>query len=139
VQFATTSNQYTVDLATWVRTSYGPDGGEGTSTFCGAFNKHPIAFAVPAKATMRVRIAIRVDVPGGEVTSATVATVPTKDTGGQPVSTKGAAEVQQAAQTTLASLVAGGGKSSAETAGTTVTCTIVNSSAPSAVTVSGGV
>jgi hypothetical protein len=47
--------------------------------------------------------------------------------------------VQGAAQTLLASLVAGGGKATVATAGTTVTCQIVNSSAPAAVSVTGGV
>jgi hypothetical protein len=47
--------------------------------------------------------------------------------------------VQQAAQTILASLAAGGGKSSTESVATMVSCQIVNSSRPTAVTVTGGV
>jgi hypothetical protein len=53
------------------------------------------------------------------------------------VPAKGATEVQGAAQTVLASLVAGGGKASVASSKTTVTCQIVNSSSP--VSVSGGV
>jgi len=141
VKFASSadSNQYTIDLPTWVRTSYGPDGGAGTSGFCGAFNKHPLAFGVRAGATMRVKVGVRVDVPGGQVARALVVTVANVDPGGPQVPAKGAAEVQQAAQTILASLVAGGGQSNATSAGTTVTCQIVNSSRPTAVTVTGGV
>jgi hypothetical protein len=141
VKFAsgTDPKEYTVDLPTWVRTSYGPEGGEGTSAFCGAFNKHPLAFGVRAGASMRVKIGVRVEAPGGDVVRAFVGTMATVDPGGQPVPAKGAAEVQQAAQTTLASLVAGGGKASTPSAGTTVNCRIVNSSPPTAVTVTGGV
>src|SRR5262249_32096531 len=34
VKFATDSKEYTVGLKTWVKTAYGPDGGEGTNAFC---------------------------------------------------------------------------------------------------------
>jgi len=80
-----------------------------------------------------------VQAPGGEISKASVTTIALVDPGGQPVATKGAAEVAQAAQNTLSSLVAGGGKASIPMNVTTVTCRIVNSSAPTAVTVSGGV
>jgi len=141
VKFATSadSRSYTVDLPTWVRTSYGPDGGAGSAAFCGAFNKHPLAFGVRAGSTMRIKIIVRVDVPSADVTHATVSTLPTVESSGAPAAAKGAGEVQQAAQATLASLVAGGGQSNVATAMTTVTCSVVNSSAPTAVTVTGGV
>ncbi len=141
VKFATTadSRSYTVDLPTWVRTSYGADGGPGSSSFCGAFNKHPLAFGVRAGTTMRLKIMVRIDVPGGDVTHATVSTLAAVESSGAPAAAKGSAEVQQAAQNTLGSLVAGGGQSSVATALTTVGCSVVNSSAPTAVTVSGGV
>ncbi len=140
VKFATgaESKEYTVDLATWMRTSYGPDGGEGTSGFCGAFNKHPLAFGVRAGASIKVKIGVRVEVPESQVTRAKVSTQANADPSGQQVPAKGATEVQQAAQATLASLVAGGGKSNAAGASATVTCQVVNSSAPRAVTVTGG-
>jgi hypothetical protein len=131
------SKEYQVDLPTWVRTSYGADGAQGTPGFCGAFNKHPIAFGVKSGATMRVKIGVRIDAANSEVARASVKTLATAESSGQPVPAKGATEVQQAAQAVLASLVAGGGKTNVPTAGTTVTCTIVNSSAP--ISVSGGV
>jgi hypothetical protein len=132
------SNQYTVDLATWVRTTYGADGGPGTPAFCGAFNKHPLAFGVGAGASIKIKIGVQVQVPGGEVARASAMTIALTDPGGKPVPTKGAQEVQQAAQATLSSLVAGGGKANVSTAATNVTCKIVNSSAPTAVTITGG-
>jgi hypothetical protein len=140
VKFATSadSKELTVDLPTWVRTSYGPDGGDGASGFCGAFNKHPIAFGVKAGATMRVKVALQVQAPDGQVPRATITSAATVDPGGQAVSSNGATLVQQAAQATLSSLVASGGKASVISAATTVTCKIVNSSQPTAVTVSGG-
>jgi hypothetical protein len=133
------ASEYTVDLSTWVRASYGPEGGQGTSGFCGAFNKHPLAFGVRAGASMRVKVAVQIQVPEQKVARATATTIALTDPGGQPVPAKGAAEVQQAAQGTLGSLVAGGGKSNLASATTTVSCQVVNSSAPTAVTVTGGV
>jgi hypothetical protein len=132
------SNQYTVDLPTWARTSYGPDGGDGTSAFCGAFNKHPIAFGVKAGATLRVKIALQIQAPDGQVSRASVSSAAAVDPGGQAVPAKGATEVQQAAQATLASLISSGGKSNVASTGTNVMCKVVNSSQPTAVTVSGG-
>ncbi len=133
------SSEYQVDLPTWVRTSYGAEGGAGAPGFCGAFNKHPLAFGVKSGAKMSVKIGVRIDVPGGDIARASAQTLATVESNGQPVPAKGAGEVLQAAQTVLASLVAGGGKASVDSAGTTVTCQIVNSSAPAAVSVSGGV
>jgi hypothetical protein len=133
------SKEYQVDLPTWARTSYGADAGPGTPGFCGAFNKHPLAFGVRSGASMRVKIGVRIDVPGGEIARASAMTLATVDPGGQQVPAKGAAEVQQAAQALLASLVAGGGKANVASAATNVTCQVVNSSAPTAVSVSGGV
>jgi hypothetical protein len=131
------SKEYQVDLPTWVRTSYGADGGPGAPGFCGAFSKHPLAFGVKAGATMRVKIGVQVDLPAGEVARASTKTLATVESTGQAVPAKGATEVQGAAQTVLASLVAGGGKASVASSKTTVTCQIVNSSSP--VSVSGGV
>jgi len=141
VKFATgaESNEYTVDLPTWVSTAYGPDGGEGASTFCGIFNKHPLAFGVRAGTKQRIKVNVTVQVPDRQIAGASATTVALTDPAGQAVPAKGAAEVQQAAASTLGSLVAGGGKASAISAGTNVSCAIVNSSAPTAVTVTGGV
>jgi hypothetical protein len=140
IRFASSaeSSEYTVDLATWVRTAYGPDGGEGAATFCGLFNKHPIAFGVRAGATLRAKINVLVQAPDRQMANASVTTVAVTDPSGQRVPAKGAAEVQQAAVTTLGSLTLGGGKANAIVAGTNITCAIVNSSAPTAVTVTGG-
>ena len=51
-----------------------------------------------------------VQAPGGEISKASVTTIALVNPGGQPVATKGRSEVAQAAQNTLSSLVAGGGK-----------------------------
>ena len=121
-----------------MRTAYGPTGGAGTSSFCGAFNKHPLAFGVPAGATVRVRITVQVQAPDSQVSRAQAMTLTVNDATGQPVPAKGATEVKQAAEASLASLVAGGGKANASSAAVTVTCPVVNSSRPTAVTVTGG-
>jgi hypothetical protein len=135
---AASSSEYTVDLPTWVRTTYGEDGGDGTVAFCGAFNKHPLAFGVRAGSTLRVKVSLEVQAPGQKVSDASALARTRSDPGGQEVPAKGNAEVQQAAQSMLSSLVAGGGKSSTPAASTSVSCQIVNSSAPTAVTVTGG-
>lgn len=142
IKFATgadsRSTPYTVDLATWMRTAYGANGGAGTSSFCGSFNKHPLAFGVPAGATVRVRITVQVQAPDGQVSAARAMTLSVNDANGQPMPAKGATEVQQAAEATLASLVAGGGKANTPSQVVTVVCPVVNSSRPTAVTVTGG-
>jgi hypothetical protein len=132
------ASEYTVDLGKWVSTAYGPTGAEGTPSFCGLFNKHPLAFGVKAGGSQRVRVSVQVQAPDQQVARATVATLSVNQSSGQPVPSKGALEVQQAAQGALASLISGGGKASSATAATTVTCQVVNSSAPTAVTVTGG-
>jgi hypothetical protein len=136
------AKEYTVDLPTWVRAAYGPMGGQGLASFCGDFNKHPLAFGVRAGSTQRVRVSIQVSAPEQQVARAVATTLTVFESSGQTVPAKGGSEVQQAAQSTLASLVAGGGKANVASAATTVTCQIVNSSKPTAVTavtVSGGV
>ncbi len=140
VKFASGSDakEYIVDLPTWVRTSYGPDGGDGTASFCGAFNKHPLAFGLRAGASLRVKISLQIQAPDRQIARASVSTAAVSDPGGQAVPAKGAAEVQQAAQATLSSLVSSGGKSNAASSGASVICKVVNSSQPTAVTVSGG-
>jgi len=142
IKFATgadsSSKEYVVDLATWVRTSYGPNGGEGTSSFCGAFNKHPLAFGVRAGASIRVRVVVQIQAPDRQIGRAYAMTMAVTDPAGQPVPAKGATEVQQAAESTLGTLLGGGGKANVTSAATTVACQIVNSSPPTAVTVTGG-
>ncbi|MET0592809.1 MAG: hypothetical protein ABW133_08930 [Polyangiaceae bacterium] len=142
IKFATgtdsKSTPYTVDLATWMRTSYGASGGAGAPSFCSSFNKHPLAFGVPAGATVRARITVQVDAPDGQVSAARAMTLTVNDANGQPLPAKGATEVQQAAEATLASLVAGGGKANAPSNVVTVVCPVVNSSKPTGVTVTGG-
>jgi hypothetical protein len=121
-----------------MRTAYGTNGGAGTASFCGSFNKHPLAFGVPAAATVRVRITVQVQAPDGQVGAARAMTLAVNDATGQPTPAKGATEVQQAAEATLASLVAGGGKANTPTSVVTVVCPVVNSSRPTGVTVTGG-
>jgi hypothetical protein len=140
IKFATggDANEYTVDLPTWMRTAFGPDGGDGVSTFCGLFNKHPLAFGVRAGATLHAKISVTVQAPSRQIASASATTFAVAQPSGQTVPPKGAAEVQQAAASTLGSLISGGGKANADFAGTNINCSIVNSSAPTAVTVTGG-
>ena len=139
-QFASANDQkqYTVDLVAWMRTSYGVDGGDGTLALCSPLNGHPLAFGVGAGKSLRLKIAIQVQAPGLAVSNAYVLTNAVVDPSSQAVSTKGALEVQQAAQGILGTLVPSGGRSNMPMATTNVSCTIVNASKPTAVTVTGG-
>lgn len=129
---------YTVDLASWMRTAYGPDGGAGTSDFCNALKKHPIAFGVGPGSSRWVKSSIQVQVPGRDVSRARVFTLGTVEATGQPVPNKGAMAVQEASQAILGTLVAAGAKANAESGTTSVRCLVVNAQAPTAVTVTGG-
>jgi hypothetical protein len=132
------SGSYTVDLASWVRTAYGPDGGAGTSDFCNTLKKHPIAFGIGPGASQWIRSSVQVQVPGGDVAHARVVTRGTVENTGLSVPAKGGGVVQDAAQAILGTLVAGGGKANVEAGATNVRCQVVNAQAPTAVTVTGG-
>lgn len=129
---------YTVDLPTWMRTAYGPEGGEGTSAFCGAFRKHPLAFGVLPGGSIRAVVTVRVDAPDRQAPQARVATWGLVAASGQPVAPQGAALVQRGAESVLAPLVAAGGTTSVPSAITTVRCLIENASPPMVVPATGG-
>jgi hypothetical protein len=138
VQFAQAGQTYTVVLRTWMATNFGADGGAGTSAFCGAFGKHPLAFGVAAGRSLRLRVVVQVEAPGRRIADAFVLTTGVAEAGGQPVGAKGGAEIQSAATAILGSLKAGLGESDGTTGLVTVSCTVVNTSKPTAVTVTGG-
>jgi hypothetical protein len=83
-------------------------------------------------------VTVQVQAPNHQINAARAMTLSVNDATGQPVPAKGATEVQLAAEGTLASIVSGGGKASAPSAAVTVVCPVVNSSRPTAVTVTGG-
>jgi hypothetical protein len=127
-----------VDLGLWTHSSYGPDNGDGTSAFCSGFSKKPLSFGVLPGGSIRVLVSVAVQAPGRQVAQAQVATSSVVEATRQPVTAKGAAEVQRAAQEILGALVRQGGKSNTDGAVTHVRCLVTNAAPPTAVPASGG-
>jgi hypothetical protein len=132
------NKEYTSDLNQWTLSSYGPDGGSGAPAFCTGFNGKPLAFGVLPGGSIRVRVAITVQAPEKQIAQAQVTTAGVVDATGAPVTAKGAAEIQKAAQDILSALVRQGGKANQPSAGTRVNCLITNAAAPTAVPATGG-
>lgn len=128
-----------VNVQQWATSNYGPNGGAGTSAFCGSFAKKPFSFGVVEGSSAVVRVDVMLSFPNGEIGRGVVQTTPVFDASGKPVPGKGAAEVQAAASSILAPLVQGGGKASQPTASTTVKCQVRNAQKPIVVPASGGV
>ncbi len=138
VPVTTPDDKYTIDLPQWTTATYGSDGGNGTSAFCSGFNKKPVTFGVTAGGSIRIRVEIGVSAPGRDVARAQVQTAAIVEASRQPVTPKGAEEVQRAATEMLATLIGQGGKSNADFARTNVACTIINGAKPAPVPASGG-
>lgn len=140
VTYAQTSeDEFTVNVSQWAQTNYGPNGGLGTTAFCGKFARKPWSFGVTEGNTAMVRVAIQLSFPDDEIAKGTVQTQTIFDHSGNAVPPKGAGEVDASAQAIFGTLVKGGGRANAKTASTTVRCAVVNASKPQAVPTTGGV
>ncbi|MCU0694644.1 MAG: hypothetical protein MUF54_24965, partial [Polyangiaceae bacterium] len=133
VAVSTEEEKYTVDLPAWTFTSYGPAGGAGTAAFCSGFNKKPRTFGVMPGSSITVVVHVTVTAPGKNAQQASAATTALVQGSNAPVTQKGAAEIQQAAQEVLAALRAMNGKTNTDAARTNVRCTIINAAAPASV------
>lgn len=140
VQYAQGSGEggLVVNVGQWASANYGPNGGMGTSGFCGAFAKKPHSFGVVEGASAYVRIAVMMSFPESEVARGVVQAVTVFDASGNPVPPRGAAEVDTAARSIFDTLVLGGGRASAPTASTTVRCAIIHAGKPQPVPAVGG-
>jgi len=140
VEYAKTGDDAAiVDVAQWATTSYGPNGGKGTSAFCNRFAHKPWRFGVPQGQSATVQVAIQLAFAGNEVPGASVTTTPSYV--GNPIAVPqgGREGVQAAAQAVLDTLKKGGGRANAAQAGTTVNCIVRNAAAPIVVPATGGV
>lgn len=135
----TGSSELNVDIATWAASNYGQNGGAGTPAFCSTFAKKPYSFGLAPGSSALIRVQVLMSFPGQDVAKGQMQTVAAYDQTGGPVPQKGAADVQAGADTTFEALVAGGGKASVPSLGTTVKCVVTNSAKPQAVPESGGV
>lgn len=138
VAVSTEDDNYTVDLPQWVAATYGTDGSNGTSAFCSGFNKKPATFGVTAGGSIRVRVELGVSTPARDVARARVQAAAVVEASHQPVTPKGAEEVQRTAQEMLSTLTGQRGKANTEFARTNVVCTITNGAKPAPVPASGG-
>lgn len=140
VQYAQGSDEggLMINVGQWASANYGPNGGMGTSGFCGAFAKKPFSFGIVEGASAFVRISVIMSFPGGEVARGVVQTATVFDASGNPVPPRGAAEVEAAARNVFSTLVLGGGRANAPTASTTVKCAVVNAAKPQPVPAVGG-
>jgi hypothetical protein len=141
VQYASggDSKELTVNVAQWTNANYGPNGGTGTTAFCGQFAKKPWSFGVVEGQTAVVQIQVMLSFPGNEVAKGVVQTTTTFAASGNQVPQKGAADVDAAAKTIFGTLQQGGGRANANTAATTVRCSVINAAKPVPVPATGGV
>ncbi len=128
----------TVDLASWSRTNFGTSGGLGAPGFCSQLAKKPLSFGVLPGGSIRVVATVQLAAPGGLVENTTVHTSGLVEASRQPVTPKGALELQVAADGLVQSLRAQKAKASVPELTTTVTCLIVNGAQPVVVPSTGG-
>jgi hypothetical protein len=127
-----------VDVAKWVATNYGPDGGSGTAAFCNLFVKKPWSFGVNEGSAARVNVAVTLTFKDEQIAGGEVATVATFAASGNAVPPKAATDVLTAAKSVFAPLAQQGGRAAAESAKTTVSCMVTNAARPLAVPATGG-
>ena len=132
------SDELTVNVQQWATANYGPNGGAGVPAFCGMFAKKPLSFGVGEGSSAIVRVSIGMSFPDLEVAKGALQATAVFDASGGAVPAKGAAEVDRAAQTVFTTLLLGGGRASAATAGTVVKCAVVNAAKPQPVPATGG-
>ena len=139
VPYANSSNnELSVDVATWATSTYGPDGGMGTASFCSTFSTKPWSFGISAGATAIVRVTVSLSFPDQIVNKGQVQTQAQFDTSGAVVPAAGVAAVQGGAESSFFALTTGGGKASAPMVTSVVKCAVTNGAKPQAVPESGG-
>lgn len=141
IQYAQSAgeDELKVNVGQWVQTTYGPNGGNGTPAFCNQFAKHPLSFGVAEGSSAALRITVQLSFPDSEVAKGVVQTATVYEANGSPPPTQGQTEVDGAAKALASTLIGGGGRAAAQTAGTVVRCVVVNAGKPIAVPSSGGI
>jgi hypothetical protein len=140
VEFAKSGNGGAiVDVVQWANSSYGPNGGKGTSSYCNRFVHKPWRFGVSQGQAATLNIAVQLQFPGDDVKAGAVGTKVSFVGSPLSVPAGGVQAVQTAAQEVLSTLVKGGGQANAPQAQTTVNCIVRNAAAPIVVPATGGV
>jgi hypothetical protein len=127
-----------VDVQAWGRANLGQEGGQGSQALCGPLAKKPLAFGVQPGGSIRVVANLALTFPGGLTDAATIQSIGTVEASQQPVTAKGALELQAAAEALMANLRAQQGRASLPGYNTTVKCLITNAAPPQVIPSTGG-
>ncbi len=127
-----------VDVQAWGRANLGQEGGQGSQGICGPLAKKPLAFGVQPGGSIRVVASLSLTFPGGITDNATIQSVGIVEASNQPVTAKGAQELQAAAESLMASLRAQQGRASLPGYNTTVKCLITSAAPPQVIPSTGG-
>ncbi|MFO0614019.1 MAG: hypothetical protein U0414_15610 [Polyangiaceae bacterium] len=120
------SDGVNVDVNTWIQTTYGPNGGAGTASFCSTFAGKPWSFGISEGQSAVIRVQVNAQFPDQDVAKGTLTTQGFYEFNGGPVPPKGAADIQEGAQSSFLALTAGGGRANQTAAMTTVKCVVAN-------------
>jgi hypothetical protein len=132
------SDEAQVDVQQWVYSNFGPPNGPGAPGFCSSFARKPWAFGITPGNTVQLRVTVQAAFPDREVARGQGTNQTVFAASGNPVPPRGQQEIDAAIRTHMDALVSGGGRASAPSAQTTVTCTVTNASAPEPVPATGG-
>lgn len=127
-----------VDVNTWAQTTYGPNGGPGTPSFCSTFAGKPWSFGISEGQSALIRVQVNLAFPEQDVARGTLTTQGFYEFNSGPVPPKGAADIQEGAQSSFLALTSGGGKANQPSATTVVKCLVANGAKPQVVPASGG-
>lgn len=128
----------TVDIAQWSRSTYGIDGNQGSQGLCGPIARKPLSFGVLPGGSIRVVVSLDLQFPSAVTDSAIVAATGVVEASGQPVSAKGAQEIQTTADNLLSGLRAQKARATLPQHRLTVKCLIINAAPPQTVPTTGG-
>ncbi len=91
-----------VDVAQWAYASYGPDGGNGTPSFCSAFAKKPWLFGVNEGSAAKVSVSVTVSFKDDQIAAGEVSTTAVFATSHNPVPQRADAEILTTAKAAFA-------------------------------------
>lgn len=132
-------DELSVDVVQWAQANYGPNGGNGTTKFCGQFARKPWSFGVSEGTTAAIQISVALVFPDARVAAGQVRTATHFAASGNAVPPRGAAAVQEAAENLLTTLRGGGGQANQPAVNTAVRCLVVNAAKPAPIPATGGV
>lgn len=128
----------TVQIPPWAQATYGIHNGQGSQGLCGPLARKPLSFGVLPGGSVRLVISLGLNFPGGLTDNAAVQTQGIVEASGQPVTAKGAQELQATADGLLSGLRAQQAHAKPPQHALTVKCLIVNAAPPQTVPSTGG-